>query len=556
MIDEAPQGLEALLVFADGKAALEYPIGVFRPDEFVSGPSVRVIVVSKIENSYLGCVPQAAWDRLVAKRNLPRTFFAKAVKVQVKNCREDDRSSIGDTESVVWLGFIGQELESMIEASDIEDGNIEIDFPEDQLPYAEALVLIAQEHFAFFSAEEGQEEGQDVGHGSVGLADRVQHLEIMIQNLNSTLASLVPATPKVTFDETPTMAAAHKLPSPKTKPKLKGEKHVETDETKFPDLDPGVVNAALQAGIEPGALEEMQTLMSKNPKAVKALKQFRTALLAANDLSESEDGEEEEHGLQGGSGDPVASALTKLTKIVGQLSHDKKRRSGSSRLEHALDGAMGAHGGESSSSLGGKKSSVARRILRSTLQESPEEIYALIERLMAEDVVSQTLQPGLALPSFTARGWVEHRSKIGPYKAVAHASWGIAGVLDQLRKGNTSGARARCCLLLLQLDQSCVDKGSWGLASDLSLELPPPFTSLSQHQAPAVHEGDLPYSKLLDSRWAELTLAHLKDQDDYISRRKNLGKKAAGDQEDPSPSPKRNPKFKAKAKAAAAASDQ
>ena len=150
------------------------------------------------------------------------------------------------------------------------------------------------------------------------------------------------------------------------------------------------------------------------------------------------------------------------------------------------------HGGESSSSLGSKKSAVARRILRTTLQESPDEIYCLIERLMAEDVLSQTLQPGLDIPAFTARGWVEHRSKIGPYKAVAHALWGIAGVLDQLRKGNTSRARARCCLLLLQIDQSCVDKGNWGLASELSLELPPPFVSLSQHLAPSVQDGDLP----------------------------------------------------------------
>ena len=437
----------------------------------------------------------------------------------------------------------------MIEPSNVEDGNVEIDFPEAQLPFGEALVQVAQEHFAFFSAEEGAQE-EPVGEpGSVGLSERVQHLEIMIQNLNATMASLVPTTPKVTFAEASPPAAAQKLPSPKTKPKGKVGKAVETEESKFPDLDPGVVNAALQAGVEPAALEEMQSLMTKNPKAVKALRQSRNAPLTTNDLSESEDGEEEGHGLQDGSGDPVASALTKLTKIVGQLSHDKKKRSGTSRLENALDGAMmGAPGGESSSSLGGKKSAVARRILRSTLQEAPEEIYGLIERLMAEDVVSQTLQPGLALPPFTARGWVEHRSKIGPYKAVAHASWGVAGILDQLRKGNTSGARARCCLMLLQLDQSCVDKGSWSLASDLSLELPPPFTSLSQHQAPAVHEGDLPYSKLLDARWAELTLAHLKDQDDYIARRKNLGKKVTGDQEDPIQNPKRISEVQGKGK--------
>ena len=559
MSEVEPEGLESLLVFADSKVAPEYPLAVFRPDEFVSGPSVRVILVTKIDNSFLGCVPQSAWDRLLAKRLLPRTFFSKAVRVLVKNCREDDRSSVGETDSVVWLGFVASEMEAMLESSNLEEDNIEIDFGEDQLqlPFADALVQVAQDHFAFFSAVEEPEEARVEGPGSVGIDERVQHLEIMIQNMNATLASLVPTTPKVTFAETPKVAGAHKLPSPKNKPRARTSKPEEVDGEKYPDLDPGVVSAALQAGIESAALEEMQALMAKNPKAAKSLKQARTAPLASNVLSESEEEDVDEHGSRAGSGDPVASALTKLTKIVGQLSAEKKKRAGASRLENALDGAMAGSGGESSSSLGGKKSAVARRILRTTLQDSPEEIYALIEKLMAEDVLSHTLQPGLDLPSFTARGWIEHRSKIGPYKAVAHASWGVGGILDQLRKGNTAGARARCCLLLLQLDQSCVDKGSWSLASELSLEMPPPFTSLSQHQAPAVHDGDLPYSKLLDARWAELALAHLKDQDDYIARRKNLGKKATPEQEDPTlANPKRLPKYKAKAKAAPAAENQ
>ena len=552
---EQADTLESLVVFADSQVTPEYPLCIFRPDEFLAGPTVRLILVTKLDNSYLGCVPQAAWDRLVARRALPRTFLSKAVRVLVKNCREDDRSSVGDSDSVVWLGFIASELLPLIEVSNQDVDAVEVDFGEDQLPFADALVQVAQDHFAFYSAVEEPPEPPAQDAGPVDLSERVQHLEIMIRNLNSTLANMVhttPSTPRVTFADQAPPAVARKLPSPKQKSKSRASTP-EEPENKFPDLDAGVVNAALQAGVEPAALEEMQSLMSKNPKAARALKQTRNAPLATNVLSESEEEDQEEPGSQGGTSDPVASALTKLTKIVGQLSLEKKRRTGSSRLENALDGVLVGHGGESSSSLGSKKSAVARRILRTTLQETPDEIYSLIERLMAEDVLSQTLQPGLDTPAFTARGWVEHRSKIGPYKAVAHASWGIAGVLDQLRKGNTSGARARCCLLLLQMDQSCVDKGNWGLASDLSLELPPPFASLSQHLAPSVQYGDLPYSKLLDPRWAEIALAHLKDQDDYVNRRRNLGKKVSNDLEDPpSPTPKRAAKYKAKAKAAPA----
>ena len=301
MIEGEASRLESLLVFADGKVALEYPLAVYRPDEFLSGRSVRVIIITKIENSFLGCVPQAAWDRLVAKRELPRTFFSKAVRVLVKNCREDDRSSLGDSDSVVWLGFLSSEMEPLIEASSAEEDPVGIDFGEDQLPFAEALVQIAQDHFAFFSAEEAEEVPPAAGDGSADLHERMQQMEIMMQNMSAHLAALIPTMPKADLAQPAPPAVARTLPTSKA-----------------------------------GALEEMQALMSKNPKGVKALKRAKTAPLGENALSESDEAEAEGHGLQGGSTDPVAAALTQLTKIVGELSVDKKKRPGSSKLENAL----------------------------------------------------------------------------------------------------------------------------------------------------------------------------------------------------------------------------
>ena len=227
------------------------------------------------------------------------------MRVLVKNCREDDRSSVGDSDSVVWLGFISSELLTLIETSNPDVDAVEVDFGEDQLPFADALVQVAQDHFAFYSAV-----GEAADLPAPDASVRVQHLEIMIQ-----LGEFGAYDASYFQDSSPP----------------------EDPENRFPDLDAGVVNAALQAGVEPAALEEMQSLMSKNPKAAKSLKQTRSAPLATNVLSESEEEDPEEPGSQGGSSDPVASALTKLTKIVGQLSTEKKRRAGSSRLESALD---------------------------------------------------------------------------------------------------------------------------------------------------------------------------------------------------------------------------
>ena len=241
------------MVFADSNVTLDYPLCSFRPDEFLSGPSIRLILVTKLENSYLGCAPQAAWDRLVARRALPRSFFSKAVRVLVKNCREDDRSSVGESDSVVWLGFIASDLLPMIEASNPDVDAVEVDFGEDQLPFADALVQVAQDHFAFYSAVEEASNPPAADAGPADPSERVQHLEIMIQNLNSTLANIVPTTPttpRVTFAEPSPPSVAHKLPSPKQK--SRGRSVVpEEAENRFPDLDAGVVNAALQAGVEP-----------------------------------------------------------------------------------------------------------------------------------------------------------------------------------------------------------------------------------------------------------------------------------------------------------------
>ena len=311
-----------------------------------------------------------------------------------------------------------------------------------------------------------------------------------------------------------------------------------------------------EAGISKSSLEEMQKLLQLNPKRSKALRQERKTVLS-NPLSDSEDEKEGplEGGMPAGSAtDPMSSAISKLTKIATHLAEDKGKKP-RSKLDAALDGAL-ATNFDSSSGMGSKKSAVARRALRASLTEAPEEIFGLIEKLMAEDVLSHTMPHGMAAPTFSARSWVEHRSRIGPYKTMAFAAWSASGILDALRAGDSASARARVCLLLLQLDQASVDRGQWNLTSELSLEAPPPFSTLSQQQAPAVQGGESPFSKLLDARWAELALGHLRDTEDYLQKRTQLGKKlnaatSSNPEDDPSPSPRRRPKAKAKAKSLA-----
>ena len=68
---------------------------------------------------------------------------------------------------------------------------------------------------------------------------------------------------------------------------------------------------------------------------------------------------------------------------------------------------------------------------------------------------------------------------------------------------------------------------------------------------PAIHNGESPFSRLLDPRWSELALSHLKETDEYLTNKTSVGKgtrsyKAA--EEGPDAESKKKAKAKAKSK--------
>lgn len=75
------------------------------------------------------------------------------------------------------------------------------------------------------------------------------------------------------------------------------------------------------------------------------------------------------------------------------------------------------------------------------------------------------------------------------------------------------------------------------------MEQGPPLASLGAHVPPSVSEGESPFSRLLDSRWAEISMAYLRDTEDFISKRRGLGKRIDDTEKD-----KEKPKAKAKTK--------
>ena len=556
---------------ADGGPNYEYPIGVL-PTGLGTTKSVEIIFLARIDNKILVGVPFEAWHRSKERRILPACGLTKPQLLEVAASPLLDREEVlEEIHLSVWVGFLASQLQPAVlwAPPEVAEIRFEVDGNTEYLPYAVALTEVAQEHFAFLSAPENPpEEIPDISDplgtgesGAVDLSERVSALELSVRDIAAGVRELLGSKPveRVSFSPTAVRAGALKdtQSSQQRKPAIRSPKKTGGNMEEFPLLDQSVVTAALSAGVEKKALAEMQKLLSTTPLTKKLDAIERRSVDYGLGLHPETDPEDQDvHVDPGASGsggqpdpqlDPIGAAVTKLTQIVSAMADQKK--GASSKVEAALDGVHSTGLPDGSGYGSGKRSAAARRALRLALTDHPLELSMIIERLMLEDLTNQTVTPGLPQPALCARAWVEHRSRIGNHKTAAHMAWSIAGALDCIFQGNVAGARARLCLALLQIDQCSIDRGGWGLAAELSLENAPPFQALSQHHPPNHLEGEQPFSKLLDPRWAEVALAHLKDTDDYMTRRRNLQRPGKSQKEDDQPSePKRRPKAKAKAK--------
>lgn len=567
--------------------------------------TVEAIYLGEAEEKHLVIFPKSAWHKTPAKRILPTGTISRPMALRVDGASVSARDErLADHQVQVWMGYVDASfMEGMVEIESAE-ARLAVDHPfavlEDSsyLPHVQALAAVAMEHFNFVSAESagggttprGEDAALDV-FGPQALHARMEQLEDALVRMSSNLEALmeqkqnsqghtkgqrteiVPVTgkpkAKVHFGPGPFVMPQSTDPAAGAKPKKpagsqsarvkKVQQSVPESQhpsvaSKYPSLDPSVVSAAMAAGVEATALEDMERMMARGASTSRRLRepairktQNSAAIESSVVLSESED-EEAEQVDESGSAKPPAggvdAALGKLTEILTILTVDKVKKLKSSKVDLALDAASATSTADGSHGGGLKRAAAARRALRQALVDHPEDISAMVEKLMYEDLSSQVLPPGVPPTQLNARAWIEHRSRIGPYKTAAHTAWCAGGILDDLVAGRVAHARARAGLLLLQLDQTAIDRGSWTFSGELSLEPGPPMSALSTHTLPAVSEGESPFSRLLDGRWAEIALSHLRDTEEFVSKRKALGKREEADKED-KPKPKPKPKVKA-----------
>ena len=509
------------LVASGGEVDFDYSVGVLSVE--ASGSSIAVIAVAEVEAEVLVAVPQEAWNKRVAKRLLPAGCLRKVVKVVVPISQSPDRSAAaGEPSLPIWLGILSKEQETNVAYDQVPETN----FPD--LPFAGALVAVAGDHFTFFTAESEAARSSQMEERFAALEKQLAQVAQAVSGKGGLGPTVMPTQPK--------SAAKKTNARPTMSPELP------------PGLDPGVAQQALQAGVSRDALEEMAGLMAAprpgvlRPPAESREQHVRFVDDEEEDFPEAQD-------VAGGAGDPISTAVVQMSRILSQM-HMEKQKAKDKTLEGILDYAESGSGSATATSSSSRSKAAALRSLQRMLVEKPQLIYLEIERAMQQDWERSGRLPGTSAGGVTARGWLEHRSKIQNFPSTVRTAWMIAGILDALRMDRPAEARARCCVALAAMDQQAVDKGSWLLANEVSLEAPPPFHSFALHRAPEVWEP--PHSLLIDPRWCELFMAKLRDISDFQEKKTKLVQyQARPGQPEPyvpkvEPNPKKSPKGKGK----------
>ncbi|CAE7637381.1 unnamed protein product, partial [Symbiodinium necroappetens] len=520
---------ELRFAYVGGEVNYDYELGALAVGDGDSRRTISVILVVPFEGRTLAVFPQKAWDKKVKQRKLPAGPFSRPMLVEVACASATDRSVVGTEPPVkVWIGLLAASLADQVT---FESGELpDISFATSTragLPFAEALVELGEAHFGFQSALSAPVDG--AGH-----EQRFRALEASIARIAQSVERLAGASDRPgaagPFSEkagAKNKAAAKKPRAPLTEGSVPGTPRPPGRAKEIASLDPAVTKAALGVGVSPAELAEIGRHMRGRrgglddfPGADDPVPDDELGSVLAQSGLEDE-GHEPEQGAPA-----VERAVLALTGIMKQLVEKKKQSDRAGTLDAYLDHAEGGTGSDSFSfggPSGSRSKAAAYRLLRESLEKSPELVYQEIERHMDEDLLSRRAVGALSSAQSSARAWIEFRSRVGYFPTTIRTLWCLGGILDCLRDGRTGEARARTCLAIAALDQQCIDSGQWTLAQEILLEAPPPLGSFQGRRV--LHDPlESFHTRLLSSRWSELLLHRVKELEAFLEAKRKLGR--------------------------------
>lgn len=268
------------------------------------------VAVTRVDGKILLAVPDPAWHRKKVQRVIASAALTKAVRATCVGCPAGARTDAeGEPTLKIWLDLLASEMEYAL----TDDAVAQVTFPIGSdgaafVPFAPALVAIAQDHFTFQTAQEGEDPTMT--------SRRLDRLEDGLAQILLELGKMkAPAAPKL-------------VPTPKASKAAKPAPAA-------PGLSNALVHQALQAGVSQAALAEIGGMLGNQAAA-------KLDPLAVPDQKELTSDEEEALYVDpedaGAVSDPVGRAVLHLSKIVTEI-HQEKRRKKDRGLESILDNA-------------------------------------------------------------------------------------------------------------------------------------------------------------------------------------------------------------------------
>lgn len=172
MSDEAPEepfeeAASSPYLFVDGEVNSDFELQIFTADLATGSPAFPLLLIAEFEGKSLVAVPSQAWHRSSNRRKMGVPgAISKPTAVEVLAAKLDTpQVSAEGINLKTWIGYLRADLLTHLQSYS-ETENCDFHFLEEDgevyIPLAASLIAAAQDHFAFFSA---QEEAAPLTHG-------------------------------------------------------------------------------------------------------------------------------------------------------------------------------------------------------------------------------------------------------------------------------------------------------------------------------------------------------------------------------------------------------
>ena len=225
---------------------------------------------------------------------------------------------------------------------------------------------------------------------------------------------------------------------------------------------------------------------------------------------------EQELGADPG-GDPVVRLLARQTAVL-TAALGRGQRPGDQGLDVLLGGG---DGGGSQGPIGGARGAAALEVLRNRLETRPDLFVTAVRKNMARALGTALDQPT------DCEEYTRRHGTFGRHRDLGYVQMLVANVWNLLETDRVHAAHAAVSLLLVALEQTCLDD-RWDLGYLLTHRPDPPRETLIRQPD---RSGLRPFSRLAEPQWVAAGIAYCKDVDAMAERRR---KRDGGD---PNPKP-------------------